>query len=108
MNSLTNPPLIYSGPGASSTPLHVLLKAYPSLEDNLGNDKACHQLGTFEGRLAPWTTNMCLDRLNFLARVVTLFWQTGQGGEGQVICIRDLSSPQCQPNKHTVQQEKFC
>ena len=46
----------------------------------------------FLKRLAPWTTNMCLDRLFFLevlATVVALFWQTGKGGEWQVIwCLR--------------------
>ena len=42
----------------------------------------------FEGWLAPWTTNMYLDRLDFLkvlATLVTLFWQTGQRGGWQVI-----------------------
>ena len=41
----------------------------------------------FKKWLAPWTTNICLDRL-FLEVVVTgvaLFWQTGKGGERQVI-----------------------
>ena len=47
----------------------------------------------FEGWLAPWTTNICLDRLDFfwevLATVVALFWQTGQGDKWQVIwCLR--------------------
>ena len=43
----------------------------------------------FERWMAPWTTTICLDRLDFflklLATVVTLFWQTGQVGEWQVI-----------------------
>ena len=42
----------------------------------------------FVKRLAPWTTNMCLDKLFFfvevLATVVVLFWQTGRGGQWQV------------------------
>ena len=45
----------------------------------------------FLKRLAPWTINMSLDRLflEVLATVVALFWQTGKGGEWQVIwCLR--------------------
>ena len=43
----------------------------------------------FEARLASGTTNMCLDRRDFLdkvlATVFTLIWQTRQSGEWQVI-----------------------
>ena len=63
-----------------STPLHVLLKADPSLGGDVADDKAdyftCHQLSQvyvfsiFEGRLAPWTTNMCLDRQDFLDKLL--------------------------------------
>ena len=78
----------------SSTSLHVIYKAGPSLEGDVADDKAdpsvCHQLGhlrwhlsciIFDGRFASWTTNMCLDRLDFLEK----FLQTGQGGEWKVI-----------------------
>ena len=86
-----------------STPLHVLLEADPRLEGDVADDKAdpsmCLQLNQisvyqyFLKRLAPWITNMCLDRLFFfkvvLATVIALFWQTGKGGEWQVIwCLR--------------------
>ena len=55
------------------TPIHVLLKDDPCLEGDVADDKAdplvCLQLNQisvlhyFFNRLAPWTTNMCLDRL---------------------------------------------
>ena len=56
-----------------NTPLHVLLEADTHLEGDLAygeaDPSACHQLDQesdfFEGRLTPWTTNMCLDRLDF-------------------------------------------
>ena len=45
------------------TPLRLILKADPSLEGDIADPSACHQLGSiFKGRLAPWTTNMCLYR----------------------------------------------
>ena len=69
----------------------MLLKAGPCLEGDVADGKAdrsvCLQLGQvsvlkyFEGWLAPWFANMCLDRLDFLEKVlvtvVALFWQTG-------------------------------
>ena len=62
----------------------ILLRAI-----NLARYLSC---SIFENRLAPWTTNMCLDRLDFLEKFLPqwfnyniLFWQTGQGGEWQVI-----------------------
>ena len=55
-----------------------LLDTDPRLEGNVADSKAnpaaCHQLGQvsvlqyFEGRPAPWTTNMCSDRLDFLEK----------------------------------------
>ena len=54
------------------SPLHMLPKSDPSLEGDVIDDKAdpsaCHQLWQvsvlqyFDGPLAPWTTNMCLDQ----------------------------------------------
>ena len=40
MISLTNLPSTPAGPVASSTPIHMLLKADPRLEDDVADDKA--------------------------------------------------------------------
>ena len=78
--------------------LHMLLKAYPSLEDDEADDKAdasaCHQLGQvsvlqyFQGT-APWTTTMCLDMLDFLEKFLPQWLhciriRTRQGKNGQI------------------------
>ena len=82
-----------------STSLHALLKADSCLKgvvaDGKADPSASHQLSRylsfsiFKGQLDPWTPNMCLDRLDFLdkvlATVVKLFWQTGQGCKWQII-----------------------
>ena len=80
---------------ADEHPLHVLLKADHCLKGDVADDKADPlvrlQLKQIYVRQAPWTTTMCLDGLffKFLATVVALFWQTGKGGEKQVIwCLR--------------------
>ena len=62
------------------TPIHVLLKADPCLEDDVADDKAeplvclhvLRQAGVFFKEV--------------LSTVVVLFWQTGKGGEWQGIC----------------------
>ena len=64
----------------------ILLRAI-----NLSRYMSCSIL---EGWPAPWTTSMCLKRLDFLnnschCAVVALIWQAGQGDEWQVIrCLR--------------------
>ena len=82
-----------------STPIHVLLKANPCLENDVADDKTdplvCLQLNQisvlqyFLEMSGSMTTNMCLDRLFFFkevsATVVTMLWQTGKAGEWQVI-----------------------
>ena len=56
-----------------SATLHVLLEAEPRLEgdvaDGEADPSACHSIGQ-EERLPPWTTNMCLDRLDYLEKVL--------------------------------------
>ena len=57
-----------------STPLHVFLKADPSIEGDVANDKADPSgcllfCSSFGGRIAPWTTNMCFDKLDFLEKL---------------------------------------
>ena len=43
-------------------------------DDDEADLSECHQLGSiFRGRLAPWTTNMCLDRLEFLEKFLSLW-----------------------------------
>ena len=83
-------------------PLHVFLKDDPRLEGDVADDKAdssvCLQINQisflhFFLETAGSTTNMCLGRLfkkkKVLATVVALFWQTGKGGEWQIIlCLR--------------------
>ena len=78
---------------------HMLLKADPTLEGNVADDKAdpssCHQLGTvsvlqyFRGNTGSMEHHHVFRqaRLSWqvLSTVVTLFWQTGQGGKWQVI-----------------------
>ena len=68
-----------------STPLHVLLLPDASLEGDIADGKAdpsvCHKLASwpadlarglsccvFKGQLAPWTTNMGLDRLHLIEK----------------------------------------
>ena len=74
-----------------SATLHVLLEAEPCLEGDVADGKAdhpaCQELGqvTFmlylEGRQAPWTINMSLDRLEFLEKFLPqwLHWADKQG-----------------------------
>ena len=75
-----------------STPLHVLLKADPCIEGDVADGKAdpaaCHQLGQvsvlqyFQGT-APWTTNMCLDRLDYLEKLLPQWlYCSGKQGSG--------------------------
>ena len=73
-----------------STTLHVILKDDPSLEGNVAdeqaNPSACQQLGevscsVFKKRLAPWTTNMYLERLDFLEKFLPqMFYCSGKQG----------------------------
>ena len=69
-----------------STPLHVFLKADPSLEGNLAYDEAdpsaCHQLGQVS-----CSTNMCLERLNFLKKFLPQ-WLHCSGKKGSVASVR--------------------
>ena len=73
----------------SATP-HVLLEAEPSLEGDVADGEAdppaCHQLGQvsvlqYFGGTAPWTINMCSDRLDFLEKFLPqwLHWAGNQG-----------------------------
>ena len=76
-------------------PLHMLLKADPSLEGDVADDKAdpsvCHQLGQvsvlqyFRGTAGsmPWTTNMCLYRLDLLEKFMPQ-WLHCSGKHGRV------------------------
>ena len=76
-----------------STPLHVFLKVDPSLEGDETYDKvdssACNQLAgylsysIFGRSLAPWTTNICLDRLDFLEKFLPQ-WLHYSGKQGRV------------------------
>ena len=83
-----------------STPIHVPLKADPCLENDVANDKAdplvCLQLNQlsaleyFFRNGWPYGPPTCVERACYffkevLATVVALFWQTGKGGEWQVI-----------------------
>ena len=86
-----------------STPIHLLLKADPRLEDDVADDKAnplvCLQLNQISVLQYFLETASSMDYKDVirqavffkevLATVVTLFWQTGKGGELQVIwCLR--------------------
>ena len=71
-----------------STPLHVPLKADPSLEGNTAKLHAINlarylSCSIFEGRMDPWTTNMCLDRLEFREKFL-LQWLHCSGKQGRV------------------------
>ena len=76
------------------TILHVLLKADPRLEGDVADDKAdpsvCLQLNQITVLQYFLETAGSMDhqhvlRQAVLATVVALFWQTGKGGEWQVI-----------------------
>ena len=81
-----------------SNPHHMLLKAAPCLEGHVADDKAdtlvCLQLNQISVLQYFLETAGSMDhqhvlRQAVLATVVALFWQTGKGGEWQVIwCLR--------------------
>ena len=87
-----------------STPLHVLLKADPCLKGDVADDKADPSVCLKLNQISVWQyfleTAGSMDHKHVLkhavfvftevfATVVALFWQTGKGGEWQVIwCIR--------------------
>ena len=73
------------------TPFHVFLKADPSLEGDVANEKLILlrainlylSCSIFEGWLAPWTINMCLDRPDFIERFLPQ-WLHCSGKQGRV------------------------
>ena len=86
-----------------STPNHLLLRADPRLEDDVADDKAysfeCLQLNQISvlqyflemasSMDYQYVFRQAVFLKEVLARVVTLFWQTGKGGEWQVNwCLR--------------------
>ena len=86
-----------------STPLHVLVLADPCLEYDVADDKAnplvCLQLNQISVLQYFLETAGSMDHQHVLrqavffqevlATVVALFWQTGKGGQWQVIwCLR--------------------
>ena len=70
-----------------SDTFHLLLEAEPSLENNVADGKAVNNLARYlscsilEGWQAPWTTNMSLDRLEFVEKFLPqwLHWADKQG-----------------------------
>ena len=72
-----------------SDTFHLLLEAEPCLEGNAADSKADNNLARYlacsilEGRQAPYTTNMTLDRLKFLEKFLPqcqwLHWADKQG-----------------------------
>ena len=65
-------------------PLHMLIKADPSLEGNVAGHKADPSVcNIFEGRLFPWTLTMCLDRVDFLEKFSPQ-WLHCSGKQGRV------------------------
>ena len=109
MNSLTYLHSTYSGQGASRrAPLFMCpFKAYPCLEGDVADGKAdpsaCHQLGQLSVLQYFWGMAGSIDHQHVfrqaglswqvLAKVVALFWQTGQGCEWQI--IHDVGSVVC-------------
>ena len=58
--------------------------------DGKADPSACHQLGelsVLEGRLTPWTTNICLDKLDFLDKFLSQ-WLHCSGKQGRVASSR--------------------
>ena len=70
-----------------SPTFYMLLEAKPCLEGNVADGKVDINLARYlscsilEGRQAPWTTNMSLDRLEFLEKFLSqwLHWANKQG-----------------------------